>query len=205
MRGVAQLAGGRRNGISPLSSPGSSAGNRCQVPPGTRFALPSEWPSLPLRIIRVLMLPLVPTGTRGAVRKRRCCIRRSRRTGLRFESAWKRAAGCRSLSSASLKSTSTVGGSRQGSLSRTKYLLRNTPERVTLIRPHHPLQGEVFEVLRGGKKCVTILLSDGTAMRVPRDWTDADGVRAEVSSRTGAFSIASLRSLLELVELLSTR
>src|SRR5690606_26905542 len=35
---VAKLAGGRRNRLSPPSATDSSDGNRCQVPPGTRFA-----------------------------------------------------------------------------------------------------------------------------------------------------------------------
>ena len=34
----------------------------CQVPRGTRLALASEWPSLPLRIILAPTAPLVPDG-----------------------------------------------------------------------------------------------------------------------------------------------
>lgn len=113
MSRVAKLAGGRRNGTSPLSSPGSSDENPCQVPRGTRFALASEWPSLPLRIMRAPTAPLVPTAMSGGVRKRACCIRRSGRTGLRFGSGWKRAAGCRSSWSASSKSTLIVGDSKR--------------------------------------------------------------------------------------------
>ena len=43
----------------------------------------------------------------------RCCIRRLRHTGRRSASAWKRAVGCRSSSSASSKSTSIVDGSKR--------------------------------------------------------------------------------------------
>jgi hypothetical protein len=87
---VAKPAGGRRSRLSPPVLPGSSDGNRCGLLAGMRFALVGEWPSLSLRITRVPTPPLVPTVTSGVVRKKPCCIRRSRRTGLRFESAWKR-------------------------------------------------------------------------------------------------------------------
>ncbi len=73
----------------------SSDEDPCEVPPGRRFALGGDWPSMPLRIAR-MPTALVATATRGVVRNRQCCIRRSRGTGLRSARGWKRAADCRS-------------------------------------------------------------------------------------------------------------
>src|SRR5690606_41373193 len=60
MSRVAKLAGGRRSRFLPTPSLGSSDGNCCGPLLGMRFALAREWPSLPLRIIRVPTPPLVP-------------------------------------------------------------------------------------------------------------------------------------------------
>ena len=93
-----------------------------------------------------------------------------------------------------------------GRLSRTKYNLRNTPERVTITRPHHPLLDQVFEVLMGGNERITIRLADGTSMRVPRLWTDADGVAPhDARRRDGFFTVNSLRRLVALAEALMSR
>ena len=93
-----------------------------------------------------------------------------------------------------------------GRLSRTKYILRNTPERVAITRRHHPLKHRTFEVLMSGKQRITIRLADGTAMRIPRDWTDADGVTPDGDGgREGFFAIESLRQLINLVDALSSR
>jgi hypothetical protein len=72
---------------------------------------------------------------------------------------------------------------------------------VTITRPHHPLHGQEFEVLRGGNERITIRLADGTSMLAPRRWTDADGVMpSEGRRRGGFFTIHSLRRLVVLVE-----
>ena len=88
-----------------------------------------------------------------------------------------------------------------GGLSRTKYIIRNTPEEVTVIRRHHPLRGQQFEVLQGGKELITVRLTDGTPMRIPRHWTDADGAPpADTSPNEFALTVESLRRLIELVD-----
>jgi hypothetical protein len=50
-----------------------------------------------------------------------------------------------------------------------------TPARVKITRRHHPLEGQTLEVLRGGQIHIVVRPPDGTPMRVPRAWTDADG------------------------------
>jgi hypothetical protein len=93
-----------------------------------------------------------------------------------------------------------------GRLSRTTHNLRNTPERVTIIRPHHPLRGKSFEVVRGGNDRIAIGLSDGSSMYVPRSWTDADGIEPKGARvREEFFTIDSLRRLVALVEALLSR
>ena len=71
---------------------------------------------------------------------------------------------------------------------------------MTITRPHHPLLGQVFEVLMGGNERITIRLADGTSMRVARRWTDADGVAPGDRRRDGSFTVESLRRLVALVE-----
>lgn len=92
-----------------------------------------------------------------------------------------------------------------GRLSRTKYIVRNTPERVTVTRAHHPLQGQAFEVLMSGEHRLTIRIADGTSMHIPRGWTDADGEPPRSGANRGPFTITSLRQLLELVDTLLNR
>ncbi len=88
-----------------------------------------------------------------------------------------------------------------GGLSRTKYILRNTPSQVSVIRRHHPLCGQQFEVLQGGRNQITIRLNDGTSMRIPRRWTDADGSSAAGDDRAeSTLTVDSMRRLFELVD-----
>jgi hypothetical protein len=77
---------------------------------------------------------------------------------------------------------------------------------VTIVRQHHPLCGQQFEVLQGGNRKITIRLKDGTSMRIPRLWTDADGDPPPNDCRTEMrFTVDSLRRLLDLVEAFSRR
>jgi len=92
----------------------------------------------------------------------------------------------------------------RGRQSRTKYIIRNAPERVTITRRHHPLQGQSFEVLMEGKQHLTVALSDGTSMRILRQWTNADGIDAS-DAREGIYTTESLRRLLLLVDALQSR
>lgn len=93
-----------------------------------------------------------------------------------------------------------------GRLSQTKYHLRRTPSRVTVIRNHHPLQGEEFEVLMEGNERIVIRVDDGTSMRIRRRWTNADGDPTDQSlGGNTVFSIDSLRRVIELVEVFAQR
>jgi hypothetical protein len=75
---------------------------------------------------------------------------------------------------------------------------------VTLTRRHHPLGGQRFEVVFGGPTQIVVRLADGSSMRVPRSWTDADGV-APPDAPPSVFSIDALRDLVALVETLRHR
>jgi hypothetical protein len=73
-----------------------------------------------------------------------------------------------------------------------------------VTRPHHPLRGQEFEILRSGKKFVEILRSEGTSMRMPRSWTDVDGNDpCEVLDGDAIFTTQSLKDLKGLLEALS--
>ena len=96
---------------------------------------------------------------------------------------------------------STVPASGGGRLSPTKYILRDTPERAVITRRHHPLQGQQFEVLQGGRERITLRLTDGASIRLPRHWTDADGVAPDASRWCeSVLSVEAVRRLLELIE-----
>jgi hypothetical protein len=84
--------------------------------------------------------------------------------------------------------------------------LKDIPDEVTITRRHHPLKGKKFVVLKEGRETIIIQHSDGTSMRIPRQWTDADGESADdFAPRTSVFTVDSLRKLCELVELLLHR
>ena len=87
-----------------------------------------------------------------------------------------------------------------GKQSQTPYSSYPTPSEVTLTRRHHPLVGQRFEVVFGGPTRIVVRVADGT-MRVPRSWTDADGVPAQ-PEWDRVFSVEALKDLLELVEAL---
>ena len=94
----------------------------------------------------------------------------------------------------------------RGSLSPTKYILRNTPERVKITRRHHPLLHQEFEVLKADQHRLVIQHFDGGSMKIPRAWTDADG---EHESRQHCpplvFTVEALRELLDLTDALRHR
>ena len=89
----------------------------------------------------------------------------------------------------------------EGRLSHTKYILRNTPERVKIIRPHHPLLHQEFEVLKGGPHRLVVQHFDGGSMKIPRAWTNADGEQP-VAQRCHpkVFTVEALRELLALTD-----
>ncbi len=86
-----------------------------------------------------------------------------------------------------------------GRLSQTQYILRRTPERVRITRHAHPLRGRELDVLMDGAQCLVVRLDNGTSMRIPRAWTDADGVAAEPQDLT-VFTTESLRRVLDLAD-----
>jgi len=55
-----------------------------------------------------------------------------------------------------------------------------------------------------GKQHLTVALSDGTSMRILRQWTNADGIDAS-DAREGIYTTESLRRLLLLVDALQSR
>jgi hypothetical protein len=76
---------------------------------------------------------------------------------------------------------------------------------VTVIRRHHPLAGQSVEVLKGGQHLI-VRLRDGSTMRLPRSWTDADGVPvSRPAPPSNVFTIAALRELIALLEALRRR
>jgi hypothetical protein len=78
---------------------------------------------------------------------------------------------------------------------------------VRVTRRHHPLRDRELEVLiEQGKTLLVVRLPDGSAMRIPRAWPDADGrVGPEEPSVTGVYTPEALRELLALVEALRAR
>jgi len=99
-----------------------------------------------------------------------------------------------------------VASSNQGTLSQTKYLLRNTPDRVKIIRSHHPLLHREFDVLKADQHCLVIQHFDGDSMKIPRVWTDADGEQeSRQRSHPLVFTVGALRELLDLTDALRHR
>jgi hypothetical protein len=94
----------------------------------------------------------------------------------------------------------------RGKLSHTKYILYNSPSRVKVTRRHHPLYDEELEVLNADKQVLVVRLADGSPMKMPRAWTDADGAaRVQESSLLSVFTIEALRELLNLLGTLRNR
>jgi len=80
-----------------------------------------------------------------------------------------------------------------------------TQSQVTITRRHHPLKGQTFDVLQTGPQQLVVRVPGGLAMRLPRAWTDADGLPAETSDPDAVFSVDAIRALLEIVEALHRR
>ena len=70
-----------------------------------------------------------------------------------------------------------------------------------MTRRHHPLRGEVGEVLvEGQRDQLVVALPDGSTMWLPRAWTDADGVEAAPDEAvTTTVTVEAVRELLALV------
>jgi hypothetical protein len=77
---------------------------------------------------------------------------------------------------------------------------------VRVIRRHHPLRGRELEVLSASKRMILVRHPDSLTMRIPRDWTDADGVPLETPNiQDTRLTVVSLRELIHLVDVLGGR
>lgn len=93
-----------------------------------------------------------------------------------------------------------------GRLSQTKYILHNIESKIRVIRRHHPLVGQDLGVLSVSKTVVVVRLPNGSSLKVPRQWTDADGapVCQELQGES-KLCIQGLGELLRLLEALRKR
>jgi len=64
-----------------------------------------------------------------------------------------------------------------------------------VTRRHHPLAGQVFEVVTSGQTQIVVRVGDGSVMRLPRAWTDVGGTTPAGGSAS-VFTVEALRSLL---------
>jgi len=77
---------------------------------------------------------------------------------------------------------------------------------VKIIRPHHPLVDQEFEVLKADAHRVVVRHYDGGGMKIPRTWTNADGEQGvALRSHPQVFTVEALRELLALTEALRQR
>ena len=81
--------------------------------------------------------------------------------------------------------------------------LRDFPDRVTVVRPHHPFEGRSLEVFRhthrDGRLHFVLILPDGSKSLVPAEWTDfeAAGPRAASQSAGSLEDWLRMRSLVD--------
>ena len=77
---------------------------------------------------------------------------------------------------------------------------------ICITRRHHPLEGQVLEVVRCGKSELVVRHPDSLTMWIPRAWTDADGVAPppRIAPDT-QLTLASLRDLMRLVDAVGDR
>ncbi len=73
-----------------------------------------------------------------------------------------------------------------------------------MTRRHHPLEGQLLDVMSEGPAQIVARVGDGTPMRLPRGWTDADGPQP-VRTIEGVFTLDALRELLDRVEAICRR
>ncbi len=95
-----------------------------------------------------------------------------------------------------------------GRLSQTKQYPSSvpTPERVLIIRRHHPLEGQELDVVRGGRSELVVQHPDSLTMRIPRAWTDADGATAPPKVKPDTqLTVDVLRELMHLARVLGDR
>ena len=80
--------------------------------------------------------------------------------------------------------------------------LKDLPERVTIVRPKHPLEGRSLAVLgqthRHDRGHWVLILPDGSRSLIPVEWTDLGSSARQAADRTHPASLASLEELLHL-------
>ena len=86
-----------------------------------------------------------------------------------------------------------------GSRSQTKY-----NRKISVTRDHHPLTGKFFEVTQPVGRAITIILPDSCRVKIPREWTDIDGVKPCITLNS-VFTADSIKELLDLVDLILKR
>ena len=75
---------------------------------------------------------------------------------------------------------------------------------MTVTRRHHPLHGQALALVARGRTQVVVRLNDGTSMRLPSAWTDANGDPPQYATDQ-IFTAEALRALLDLVDVLRAR
>jgi hypothetical protein len=80
------------------------------------------------------------------------------------------------------------------------------PTEAEVVRRHHPLVGQRFQVIRAGKAFLVLLLADGSHLKMPSCWTSISYDPSDDSLRQeSVFTSASISALLELIQILSRR
>jgi hypothetical protein len=92
-----------------------------------------------------------------------------------------------------------------GRLSQTKYYLSDFPFKITIIRRHHPLEGQQLELLSTGKNSVVVRLCDGSSLKILRRWTDRDAGPWPELAGDSQLCLGGLRELLVLFQALRHR
>jgi hypothetical protein len=86
----------------------------------------------------------------------------------------------------------------------TTYSHDAAATRVTVTRRHHPLHGQMLDLVKPGRTQIVVRLGNGTSMRLPSAWTDVDGDPSQHTT-DGNFTADALRALLDLVDALCAR
>ena len=72
---------------------------------------------------------------------------------------------------------------------------------MVVTRRYHPLQGQKLTVLMPYKNSFLVRLEDGSKLRIPRAWTDADGTSHDVElAGDRVFTTSALRELSAVIE-----
>ena len=96
------------------------------------------------------------------------------------------------------------GPSRSNTRSPRTAGTRGLSTQPTVSSRHHPLHGQELEVLTHGKRHVVVRSPERLSMKLPRSWTDMDGVGfGGDSSGDAIFTVESLRELGVLLEALA--